>query len=215
MRQRTTTVISMGIMTLVGSTLAGCTSSGSGGSDAAATASPAPAAADCTPGTSTIYWDEARSFGAVPVGSYLLEYSEPGAATTTIPINLEREPEYPGDGLNMLTQFDADAVDEWHIALLTDLQRTGQVPRDFGEPTTLPSTPSATMSTETPGTRALVVTMDQIAVPYEIDCRDVLTEGSVVAVDTNNATNIFFDCSALPMPATPESEVAEETCAGA
>jgi hypothetical protein len=220
MNRRDIAALTVGVMATA--SLAGCVSSPTAaGGEGTPTAASTDAA--CTPGTSTIWWDEANTYPEQPVGGYVLEYPAPapGAdtaeASSTTPVELEPglEVEYPGDGLNLLTDFDVDAVDEWKIALLNDLQRTGQVPRDFGDPITLSTTPSGTMQTGAAGTYAQVMSMDKVSVPFEIDCGGEITTGSVEYFSTTNSYNAFYECSALPDDVSLQVEVAKTTCAAA
>jgi hypothetical protein len=220
MNRREVAALSVGV--LATASLAGCVSSNTAtGGDGTPSATPTDTV--CTPGTSTIWWDEANTYREQPVGSYLLEYPAPAAgsdtaeASSTIPVELEPgiEVEYPGDGLNQLTDFDADAVAEWKIALLDDLQRTGQVPRNFGDPFALPTTPSGTMQTGAAGTYAQVMSLDKVSVPFEIDCGGEVTKGSVEYFSTDNSYNAFYACVALPDEVSQHVEIAKTTCAAA
>jgi hypothetical protein len=214
MHRRSAAALAMGIT--AGTLLTGCVGSAVDQQGAAAqTTLPTASTRACTPGISTIYWGEAWDAGAVPVGSYLMEYAGPGEVATTTSIDLAVKPEFPGDGLKQLTEFDGDAIDEWHIALLADVRRTGQVDRTFGEPTQLAPTPPATMTAPAAGSWAAVVSMDRTVLPYEIECRGESTEGTVSSVDINNTHTAFFDCAALPDPATAESAIAAQTCTSA
>jgi hypothetical protein len=214
MQRRSAAILSLAVA--AGALLTGCVGSpGDKQGAAAQTTLPTATTRACTPGVSAIYWDKAWSSGTVAVGTYRMEFAGPGEAPRITSADLAAEPEFPGDGLKRLTDFDEDAIGEWHIALLADVRRTGQVARTFGEPAQLAATPPVTMTAPAAGTWVAVVSMDRLVLPYEIDCRGETTEGTVASADINNSHTNFFDCSALPSPATPESTIAAEACSSA
>ena len=175
----------------------------------------AAAGADCTPDTAKIFWNKAMDAGQVNVGAYMLPGTTAEAGSKPELVELDVETQFSGDGLNMLTDFDSSAVEEWETALLEDARQTGQVDREFGEPLVLPETPDSTINSEAPGTGVQVISRPQVSMPYEIHCSGMdIVEGFVIAASNGSLSNTFFLCGDAGLELEKvEAQFAKELCA--
>ncbi|PRY69127.1 hypothetical protein B0I08_103333 [Glaciihabitans tibetensis] len=210
-RRTTRTYAACALALGVAASLTGCLGETQPGPTAVSSGS----ASNCTPDTASIFWDEKMEGPEVKVGAYLLTDMTGEASERPAPdiVDLDTAPEYTGDGLNQLTDFDAELRETWESALLEDARQTGQVARDFGEPSRLPAAPNATMVAEAPGTVVQVVTSPQLSMPFEIQCSGMdPVEGSIRSVLTSSVGNTFFICDEPFEETTEQAEYARELC---
>jgi hypothetical protein len=192
--------------------LAGCTSTTDTAPDDA-TATPA-ATSGCTPDAGEISWGKLGYGDNVPVGVQVSTYSLGGTLSETTTIDLQAEPEFSGDGINMVSRFDHETRLAWQDALLDDVHRTGQVGDDFGDPIVLGQQPYVTSEPQPDGAFVTSVESTQAAMPFTIDCGDGQApfEGTIYAVPPGATASMQLSCSADNTGATENQQAALEYC---
>ena len=157
---------------------------------------PTPTAVGCTPETAEFSWEAGNQGDNQLVAVQILTYSQDATVQTFETRNVAAEAFIQdADALNMLTDFDQDANAEWMDALLTDVQRTGQVTEKFNTNPDLGDTVMAEPEEPADGTYVVSISSPQVTVPFTISCDgDVVVDSALTSTDSFGFASVAYRC---------------------
>ncbi|GAB2450942.1 hypothetical protein HD599_002337 [Conyzicola lurida] len=201
------------VAALAAITMAGCTTAGD---DTEPTAEPA-ATSGCTPETGAISWGTLSYGENVPVGVQVVtttgSTTPSGPVTTVETIAVPTEPQFGGDGINMVSDFDSDLRDEWESVLIEDARTTGQVGEDFATDFVLGEQQYVTADPPADGTFVTAVETTPQVMPFTIECDGQEPfSGSVSAVTPGGTASVQLSCAADNSEASENQLAALEYC---